>query len=124
MAILLPFSDLTITRALVMISAIALIVVSALGLWSGGSTAHMVVNAVILVFSVLGLCGAMMSDIRWLQAYLLLTIALCLWELIYIIVSAVKYKESVRSLGWDIALCCLLALVSYTFYQSNHISAL
>jgi hypothetical protein len=72
----------------------------------------MVVNAVILVFSVLGLCGAMMSNPRWLQVYLLLTIALCLWELIYVIVRAVKYHDSVRSLGWDIALCCLLGLVS------------
>ena len=108
----LPVSDWNVNRFLVMLSAIALIVISALGLRAGGSTAHMVrhtashtrrapfgyfsllrcfplfvshccstashvamlscarievVNAVILAFAVLGLVGALTTDIRWMQ---------------------------------------------------------
>jgi len=40
----LPVSDWNVNRFLVMLSAIALIVISAMGLHAGGSTAHMVLH--------------------------------------------------------------------------------
>ena len=46
-------------------------------------------NAVILAFAVLGLVGALTTDIRWMQLYLLMLTLLFVWELIYILVTAI-----------------------------------
>ena len=44
--------------------------------------------------------------------YLLMLVLLFAWELIWILVEAIGYKVSLSALTWDIALCCVLAVVS------------
>jgi len=63
------------------------------------------VNAVILAFAVLGLVGALTTDIRWMQLYLLMLTLLFLWELIYILVTAIG-TATPRT-----RLCCVSRLV-------------
>ena len=44
--------------------------------------------------------------------YLVMLTVLFVWELIFILVSALGYGQKLGQLSWDIALCALLALVS------------
>lgn len=57
-----------------------------------------------------GFCGALNEDARYLQLFLVLLAILLIWEIIYIIVSAVSYKASISTLAYDIALACILGL--------------
>jgi len=105
------FGAFSLRRFFVFCLSIALIVISAIGLSAGGSLAHIIVNAVVLGCSVLGLAGVIVGHPVWLQLFLLVEIALCVWELIYIIVAAVD-GTSLGDLTYDIVLVILLAFGS------------
>jgi len=103
------FAHFSFRRFFVLALSIALIVISAISLSAGGSTAHIIVNAVVLACSVLGLLGVIMGHPGWLQLFLLVEVALCIWELVYIIVAAVD-GTSLSDLTYDIILCVLLGV--------------
>ena len=53
--------------------------------------------------------------------FLLLLTALLIWEIIYILIEAIKYKARVSTLGWDIALAIILAIgVVFTADSQTH----
>lgn len=52
----------------------------------------------------------MLEHPRYLQIFLLMLTALLVWMIVYIIVAAVKYDYSARTLLWDIILCILLGI--------------
>lgn len=53
----------------------------------------------ILAFAVLGLVGALTTDIRWMQLYLLMLTVLFIWELIFILVSAIGHATPHSSIS-------------------------
>jgi len=118
------FADFNITRLLVLISAVVLLVLGILALNSGGSTLHLVLCIVVIVIAALGILGSLCVEIYFLQLYLLLLIGLFIWELIYIIITAVdnNYSGNGNRLGYDIAVLAILficaALTSHLIHRA------
>jgi len=70
---------------------------------------------VIIVAAALGIIGSLIIEILFLQLYLLLLVALFIWELIYIIISAVNNDYCCGNgnrLGYDIVVLVLLFLAA------------
>lgn len=104
------WADFTLTRVLVLASAVVLLVLAILALQAGGDTVHFAMSIIVIVISVLGILGALFVEILFLEIYLLLLVALFIWELVYIIITAVNnnYKDNNQRLGYDIAVLVLL----------------
>jgi hypothetical protein len=88
-------------------------VVSAIGIASDGSTGHLVVNAVILAVSIIGFVSLFFTELIYASTFLSLLTILCLWEIVFILVSNLKYGVATNSwLMWDIILCALTGVGS------------
>jgi len=110
MAYFASWADFNLTRVLVLASAVVLLVFGILALQSGGSTVHLILCIVVIVIAALGIIGAICVEIMFLQLYLLLLVALFIWELVYIIITAVDgdYKNNNNRLGYDIVVLIVL----------------
>jgi len=108
------WADYTITRVLVLISAVVLLVLAILSLNAGGGLVHLILCIVIIVVACLGIIGSLFIEIFFLQIYLLLLVALFIWELVYIIITAVNndYSGNSNRLGYDIVVLALLFIAA------------
>jgi hypothetical protein len=101
----------SVKRFIVLAVAIALCVIAIINLVHGGTVARIIVNAVVLAISLYGVFGVLHDNPRYLQLFLLLLAVLLIWEIIYIIVSAVSYGYNASNLALDIVIAILLVWV-------------
>jgi len=98
-------------RGIVASSSVILFILSIVSLASGGSTAHTVLNALVLIASVFGFVGALRRDPGHLFLFEIVTMLLFLYGIAVIIVHLAQ-NVKVSRFAWDIAVTVLLAVVA------------
>jgi hypothetical protein len=105
----MAFGALTCKRAIVMVMALFLILISILSIAAAYTIPSVIVGIIILISSILGFIGTLFDNVRYMRVFLFAVIGLCIWETIFLIIQGVT---SHTIYIYDVLLCIALAITA------------